>query len=492
MENFLPYIEIVLRRKWMIISIVVATTIIGAIAANIMQPYYRSSTMILVEKQQVSEAYVTPTDQTPFNQRLSTISQQIISRTNLEKIVDRFNLARKPHVSAPMRLVNSMLGRNYDEAALKEAAVQNTARNIKIDVIGDRKAGDAFSVTYTGTNPQTTMEITNALASLFIEKNLKAREQYVEGTSDFLSGELTSAKKGLEKQEKAIRSFKEKNMGSLPQQLDANLRTLDRIEHERDAVNAELRNAEDKKILLETQLGQVVPGATGGEISPLALELAKLQQQLVALRAQYKDNYPDIISTRQRIRDIKETLAASNKASKEGVQTQTEYSMEQSNPEIYNSLVTVKSQIAALKQRLAEIKSQTALYEKRVEETPANEQKLADLSRDYDISLTNYQALLSKKLNARLSENLEKRQKGERFLVLDSANLPERPFKPNKESVTAMGTMAGVGISAALIFLLEFLNPVFRKPTEVENVLDLPVLTSIPRFSTGLHASKKS
>ncbi|MDP2689179.1 MAG: GNVR domain-containing protein, partial [Deltaproteobacteria bacterium] len=412
-------------------------------------------------------------------------------RSNLEKIIDDFDLAGQTRRPAPVRTLFSLLGKSQDKGISKEAVVESTARNISINVIGDRKAGDAFSITYTGTDPRTAMEITNALASLFIEKNLKAREQYAEGTSYFLAAELDSAKKELEKQERAIRNFKERYMGSLPQQLDANLRTLDRLEHERDAVNTELRNAEDKKVLLETQLGQAVPGAPGGQITPLAQELASLQQELAGLLAQYKESYPDIVSTRQRIREIKEMLAKSSRPEGGGTDQDVEFSPEQSRPDIYNSMVTVRSQIASLKQRLADIKSQTAMYERRVEETPANEQKLADLSRDYDISLSNYQSLLEKKLNARLSENLEKRQKGERFLVLDSANLPERPFKPNKLTVTAMGTMAGTGLAAAIIFLLEFLNPVFRKPEEIEERLNLPILTSIPRFSTGQDAAKK-
>ncbi len=499
LEEFYNYIELMLRRKWIIIVPVVVFTALGAVIAIIVPSYYRSTTIILVEKQQIPETYVTPTDRTPFSQKLNTLRQQIMSRQNLEKIIEEFHLYQNANST---NLVFAFLNRLGIKAGSsepsKEALIELMSADVESKVIGDRGSGDAFSISFSGTDPFVTMQVTNKLASLFIEENLKAREQYAEGTSDFLSNELANAKKELESQERAVRSFKEKYMGSLPEQLDANLRTLDRLQVQLQAATAELKNTEDRNMLLESQLAQAgsVPSAAIGPntpaVNPLVLELRRLQGELSGLLSVYKDNYPDVILAKKRINEIKEQLAKTKPAEdKEQPKELQEPTLEERNPEIYNSLLVTKSQIKTLQERIANIRQQIKIFEKRVEEAPANEQKFADLRRDYDISLGNYQALLAKKLSAKLAENLEKRQKGERFTVLDSANLPEKPFKPKRPVIVLMGTAAGAGVGLGIVLLLEFLNPAFRKPEDFEGVLQIKVLSTIPEFSMTPSADSK-
>jgi len=145
--------------------------------------------------------------------------------------------------------------------------------------------------------------------------------------------------------------------------------------------------------------------------------------------------------------------------------------------------MAIKSQLTTLRQRDADIRRNIVDYERRVETTPSIEQEQKDLMRDYQISLENYQGLLGKKMNAALAENLEKRQKGARFRVVDPANLPDSPDYPNKPLVTGIGLLGGGAAGAGLVFLFEFLNPAFRKPEDFEGILDIPVLSSIPLFN---------
>lgn len=477
-NNMIYYFEVFYRSKWKVIIPTVACTVIAAAIAINLPSKYRSTTLILVEQQQVPEAYVTPTDKTPFAQRLNTIKQQIMSRTNLDKIINDFSLYRGSDGGMVSRILGK-LGRPQ-AAPGKEASYEQMANDIEVRVLGDRRSEDAFSISYTGANPYVTMQVTNALASLFIEQSLKTREQYAEGTSDFLSNELENAKKELEGLEKAVKEFKERNMGRLPQQIEANLRTLDRLQMELQTTAIELRNAEERKAALEAQINQTGTAGPGAPLAP-EVELDRLQNELTRLLSMYKDNYPDVVITKRRIADLKESLAKSNKAPGKAGEADGADAASR-NPQASNALAAADSQMASLKQRMSDIKKQIALYDKRVEDTPAMEQRFTNLRRDYDISLKNYQDLLAKKLSARLAENLEKRQKGERFKVLDSANLPERPIKPNKPFIVFIGFLAGLGAGCAIVYALEFVNPSFRNKQDVEEALGAPVLAVIPIF----------
>lgn len=466
--NFISFLEAAYRRKWLVAAPVVLCTAVAAIVAMLLPSHYMSTTLILVEQQQVPTSYVTPTDTTPFNQKLNTIRQQILSRPNLEKIIDEFNLYS-----------------SGSRKASKEGAIAQLVSNIEIKLVGERRAEEAFSVSFSGTDPYTTMQVTSTLASMFIEENLKRREQYAEGTTGFLSDELEQAKVELEKQEQAVRAFKERYMGGLPQQLEANLRTLDRLQLELQSVKLDLKNAEDRKAQLESQLNQTssmsaVPGAPA---NPVVAELESKQRELSELLSSYNENYPDVIIAKRRIAELRQLLASQN-AGTQGAAQSNIISAQIRNPEAYNNLLTVESQIKTQKGREAEIRKQISLLERRVDTTPANEQRFADLNRDYQISLNNYQSLLEKRLNARLAENLEKRQKGERFRIIDPANLPEKPYKPKRSTVVLAGTGIGAGIGFAIIFLLEFMNPAFKRPEDFEGVLDMDLLATVPAFDS--------
>lgn len=467
--NFLSFLEAAYKRKWYFVVPVVLCTAAAAVVAVLLPSHYKSSTMILVEQQQVPASYVTPTDTTPFNQKLNTIRQQILSRPNLEKIIENFDL----------------YSAGSGKKSAKEDALAQLVSNIEIRLVGERRAEDAFSISFSGTDPYTTMQVTSTLGSMFIEENLKRREQYAEGTTGFLSDELDQAKSELEKQEQAVRAFKERYMGGLPQQLEANLRTLDRLQLELQSVKLEMKGTEDRKALLEAQLSQAgaLPAAPGAPANPLVAELESRQRELAGLLSEYNENYPDVVITRRRIEELRQLLTSPSPGAQPS-QSNAAISAQIRNPEAYNNLLAVESQMKSLKMREADIRRQINLLERRVDDTPANEQRFADLNRDYQISLNNYQSLLEKRLNARLAENLEKRQKGERFRIIDPANLPERPYKPNRPMVVSAGAGIGAGIGFGLVFLLEFINPAFKKPEDFEGVFEMELLATVPAFNS--------
>lgn len=495
-KNIYEQLMIFYRRKWMLIIPVFIGITLASLVAYLLPSYYRSTTLILVEAQQIPEAYVKSTNMSPIEEQLNTIKQQVMSRTKLEEIIDSLNLYKEDSNKKRWNRLLKIIGIEQIGISTKEDKVEMMRKDVEVNIIDNtigrtKKGGgaDAFSISYTSTDPKIAMHVTSNLASFFIDENLKIREQYSEGTSEFLSSELEKAKQDLEEQEKKIKDFKEKNIGVLPEQLEANLRTLDRLQMELQNTQSTLKNAEDKKLFLEGQIGNI----TSLEVSEKRLledELLKLKSELSSLLTIYKETFPDVVTLKGRISEIEQQLANV----KETADEKTEVVVKEQGRNVTNlhgDLAAVKSQIATLQTREIEIRKQINNYEKRVETIPSNEQRLADLRRNYDISLENYKSLLNKKLNARLAENLEKRQKGEKFRIIDPANLPEKPFKPNRMKIVLLGTIIGLGMGIGLVYFTGFMNPAFQKSEDFAGVLTPPVLATIPMYSLK-HSEKKS
>lgn len=485
-KTLFDHLTVIYYRKWLFVLPLLFGATAGFALSLKLPKYYTSSTLIVVEEQQVPVEYVMPTDTTPFNQRLNLISQQILSRTRLEEIIKKFNLYPNGERNFISKLSEIFKGDSANGAEMDEA-IEQMRLDIKFEVMGDtgkKDTSNAFSIMFTGRDPGTTMEVTNMLGSLFIQENLRVKEESAEGTAEFLSNELDRSKTELETLEKALKDFKESHMGTLPEQMEANLRTLDRLQLELQTLNGNLTNAEDRKAVLEEQLNIIVPitGTGSSAVNPMVAELDKLKSELGILLTQYKESYPDVMIARKRINEIEDQLARDAKEAKDSKKKGEVTAIEARNPAVYADLMGVKSQIASLREREANVRKQIRDYEERVEQTPSSEQKLTDLLRDYKISFENYQALLEKKMSARLAENLEKRQQGERFRVIDPAYYPQKPDSPDKVKVTLAGTVAGGAFGTGLVFLLEFLSPAFRKPEDFDGVIPAPVLTSIPVF----------
>ena len=494
------YTEVFWRRKWWFVFPVVIGTIIAVVYSYSLPSLYRSSTLIMVEEQTVPTSYVSPTVTSTVEHRLNTISQQILSRTNLEKIIRQFGIY-KGNEPAPTGLediaervkskVKKLLASlNIYESQemtswVPEEHVNKMRETIAITVMGGRERKNAFTIAYTNRNPEIAMQVTNSLASLFIEENLKARERQAEGTSNFLASELGVAEKELQSLESLLKAFKERHQGSLPEQLDANLRTLDRMQLELQTVNESIRNAAERRVFYEQQFESTFvennPVSAPLVSAPQAseVELERLRSELTRLQAEFNDNYPDIVVLKKRISDIEgqfvaETIPQERPRIVRNVNAERRAQLE-------DQLRSLNTEISALKLRQENILLSIKEYERRIEETYSNELQLLTLIRDYGMSKSNYETLLEKRLNAKMSENLEKRQKGEQFRILDPANLPIIPYTPDRRQIILLGSLLSGAVGAGLIFLLEYLYPYFRKPEDLQATLGLPVMVTIPR-----------
>jgi polysaccharide chain length determinant protein (PEP-CTERM system associated) len=508
------YLDLVWRRKGLVLLFAILGAVIAVGYSYVIPPLYRSTTLILVEPQKIPPSYVNSTVTSSVEDRLSTISQQILSRTNLEKIIQDFALY-KPDVAGPEGLerLKAWGGERWQEVlttlGLFSAAetapwepslyVEHMREAVEISVMGGRNK-NAFSITYSGPEPQTVMQVTNALAALFIEENLKVRERQAEGTSEFLASELAAAEKELQTFEAQLKTFKEHNQGALPEQLETNLRTLDRLQLELQTLNEGMRNAEERKQFYTQQQqlanaaqgeapeeAQESPPVPGPAVSdPRQAELDGLRRELARLQAQFHDNYPDILVLKNRLSELEAQIAATPPPSMPVPSAQrprlrqSPASTATRGAQFHEQIHSLNTELRTLRERQQRVLAQLAEYERRIEKTHENELKLFTLTRDYGISKNNYEALLSKKLSAKMSENLEKKQKGEQFKIIDPADFPKFPYKPERPRIILIGTVVGLGLGFALAFVLENVRAAFRKPEEVQGSVGYPVLVSIP------------
>ena len=480
----IDYWHMILRRKWLVLAIFVACLGGGGILCVVWPESYRSSTLILVESQKIPEDYVKALIGSSIEERLNSIQQEVMSRTLLTQVIQEFSL--------------------YSDAIRRdgiETVIERLRKDIRVTTSLARSARggvDAFTISFAHQNPQVAMKVTAKLASEFIEENLRSREQLVEGASEFIEQELAKAKERLEDQERSITLFKTKHMGELPEQMQANLSALDRLSLQHGTTLDAIQRAADRLSLIEKTfkeyeaLGPTTVGTVqgpGGAVvldSPL-LRLKELEKTLTTLAAEYKDNYPDIIVLKQEIQALKVqigiTARENNEFDKATTSTKMARPIDTYLRELGRQREEAKLEIASLKERLLRTKDQMKEYEARVEVAPAREQELMLLNRDYGNLKENYRSLLDKKLNARLSENLEKRQKGEQFRILDPANLPQHPETPDRLKIMLLALALGCGLGVGGVVALESFQPVFRQSDEVESVLQLRVLASIPNFS---------
>jgi len=494
--NIENYMRIGLRRKWYIIIPFTLSVIISFGVYKYLPKEYRASTVILVRAQKVPESYVRATLTEPVTDRLNTISQEILSRTRLEKVIKEFNLYPEMVDKLHMEDIVNMM-------------------KTKIDVKVQRQS--AFQISFEGRDPQTVMTVTNKLASMFIEENLKSRESRVEGTAQFISRELRTVESTLRKKEDMVRRYKENNMGHLPQQLEANLRTLDRLQEQFRTTSDDLRATEDRVVFLQSQIEQAtdqlperrrslttlsarrgLAQREPGLEDPSAAQLNALKRDLANAESKYTGSHPDVTDLKRkiaalvlkmkkqeeererRLRELRERQGEIVENSNSVAPLPLADSASEGLIARYNEQIRdAQSQIMRLKGEIVSLREQIEIYQKRIEDTPKKEQEMVNLSRDYDLLRGQFQSLMDKKYQAQMAENLERKQQGEQFMVLDPARLPENPFKPNRNGLLVIGALLGFGIGLGLTWFRESMDRSFHEVSDVETYLKLPVVATL-------------
>src|SRR5271165_477463 len=451
-------------------------------------PRYQSNTLILVEQPTMPKDYVTPNVNDDLQDRLQSITQQILSRTRLLHIIDQFNLyASLQSQRSPDQKVDSM------------------RKDIDIELVRDaRNQITAFNVSYSARDPRMAQQVTSELTNFFINENLEVRQQQSEDTTKFLESQLETARQTLADQEGKIREFKGQHVGEMPGQLASNLQILSglqsQLQSEQDALNA----ARQQHVYLQTLADQYrslqgpAKSADGTAIGLPAIdeELEKLKAQLTDLSSRYTDRHPDVRKLKEQIaktEKMRAQLLASLKDKDKGPSTNDSADPAAGgDPARASMLAQIQSQLRSneveitnREHSMAGLTAKVEDYQARLNQEPIREQQLSDLTRGYEQSKANYDDLLKKKNESAMATSMEQMQQGERFTMLDPPSLPLKPDFPNRLKMCGAGVCVGLGLAVLVVLGLELLDDRLRSDKQITDLLPLPIITEIPEILTA-------
>jgi polysaccharide biosynthesis transport protein len=484
------YGKLFLRRKWMIIFSVLSVLFAASVYCVVIPELYKSSITILIIPQTVPEDYVRSTISVKVDQQLATIKQQVLSRTTLTKAMDELRLFEKERKKLSSEELFAMM-----------------RKRIEIDVVRGpgRDSSEAFSLSFLHEKPKEAMHAAARLATLFIDENLKTREQQAVGTSEFLESQLKGTKDRLEGMEQRIKEYKIQYMGELPQQMEANLRMLTGLQDRLRTNETGTRTVEERKVFLEAQvslIGNSLSAASGGngksvpELSrnpaqSLQIQLALKRAKLAELNERYTEKVPEVVRTKQDVADLEKRIAE-NWRSTDNPSTREPNADTHIAPEslpgsddirrMKAQLKATVAEIASLKKEREEIRKSIASVERKIEQSPRREQEMISMIRDYENQKKSYDDLLKKKLEADVSQNLEKRQKGTQFQILDPANLPEEPFQPNRKKVMGVSLLLALALGFGGTIAWEAMDLRLRDVRDFRHLYKVPILGYIPVF----------
>ncbi|HTR37124.1 MAG TPA: Wzz/FepE/Etk N-terminal domain-containing protein [Bryobacteraceae bacterium] len=501
------YLALILHRKWLVLTTFVLVAAATAVVAYMLPDIYRSETVILVDPQRVPDSYVKATVTGDVRNRLTTLSQQILSATRLERIIDTMNLYPKER-----------------KTKAREDVITKMRSDIAVNMVGDGGGSQdlaAFRITYRGRDPRLVAQVANALASLFIEENLKAREEQATGTEEFLNSQLEEMRKTLETDEAKLKNFKLQHIGEMPEQQTADLQILGQMQSQMQLESDALSRAEQQRTYIESMMatstaGPVIdmddtePAVSKAEKKAPKTPLELHKEQLAKLLTTFTEKYPPVQRLKRQI-EVEELLqgvppppapvtahgasaASSTPASpaspaNPAADPETHAAKPARPPRYVNpvleaQLKQIDDEVAkhrVERQRLSKVVGE---YQKKLEEIPVREQQITDLVRDYEISKGRYSQLLEKKLSADTATQLEIRQKGERFSILDPAQPAQRPDQPKRAVIDGVGAVGGLALGLLLALTTEFLGMSITSAEQITELVNVPVLEVIPLINT--------
>jgi protein tyrosine kinase modulator len=460
----------VLRKYWWILPVCAfGCGGIAAVVAMQLPKEYTSQTLVLVAKPAVPEEYVKPVVTEDLSERLASMKEQILSRTRLEPVIQKFSLYANDRAKLHM---DDLIDR------LRKAVVISPLEAMP----GTQGSLPGFSVNVSFNNPQLAQQICTEITSMFMEQNARSLEQQATRTTSFIGQQLEDAKAKLDEQDAKLAQFKRQYIGLLPEEMQGNLTRLSALNAELDANTQALSRAQQDKSMNETLLSQQEASwkTSQAEQNPESLEdqLRNRQEQLTVLQSRYTGDHPDVVKLKNEIAELKRKIeetpaAADSPARRKATEpAQIQQLRARIQQEELNS--------ADLQKRQTKIQDAIRLMESHIEASPMVELQLKELTRNYQSALDFYNELLKKRDNSEMASDLVHQQQGEQFRVLDSPSLPTSPSFPKMQNFAGGGFGAGAAIALAILYMLMAVDKTLHTEREVEAYLKLPVLTSVP------------
>lgn len=444
-------------KKWYWVTIPLLFFSFTGLWFYIMLPrMYEASTLILVQSQEIPSSYVQPSVGTAIEEQVMTLSQEVLSRSNLESIIKEMNLyAEQRRNGASMDLLVAGMRQKIE---------------VKTTTGGHHDQTVSFTITYRGTDPKKVADITNKLASFFIDSNLKQRARQATETTVFLEKQLADLKVLLQQQEGKVQAYRNQFMGELPEQMTSNVSTMNSLQMRLETVQTQLSAAMNRRIALQSQLSELESNQPGATISGNAQQIMQLRGQYEEAKARYTPEHPTVKSLERQIRELE---GRGGRKDSIGMSPQV--------IELKSQLKSANLEAQSLKGELARIQNKIDVYQGRVETTPKREQELATITRDYTITQENYQKLLDRYYEAKRAESMEMRQQGEQFRIVDHAQVPEIPVSPNGPMILLIFLGLGVVAGAGLIFLTEVMDSTVKGIKQLESWSDgIPCISAVP------------
>jgi polysaccharide chain length determinant protein (PEP-CTERM system associated) len=463
-----------LRRYWWILPL--STFFLGGIglgATFVLPKRYTSQTMVLVAQPAVGPDYVKPVVTEDLNHRLASMKEQILSRTRLQPIIEKFGLYA------------GVRGQVHIEDLVERLRTAVEIKPLEPTPGTQSRQLPGFYVDVTFDNPQIAQQICTEITSMFLEQNARERKQQANETTSFLSKQLEEAKKNLDDQDAKLAQFKRQYLGSLPEEEQSNLNILTGMNAQLEANTQALSRAHQDKAFNESLVGQQEANwkasQTGQNPETAEQQMGALQDQLTSLQARYTSEHPDVIKLKSQIEELKKRMAgaAKNNASASG-STQASAAEPPQIQQLRAKLRQDDMNIADLTKRQSQIQDEIRQLQSRVQASPMVEQQLKELTRNYQTAQDFYNDLLKKRQNAGVAGDLESQQESEQFRVLDPPNLPDRPSFPKKAYFAGGGLGGGLALGLAILCLIAMGDKSMHTERDVELALKLPVLALVP------------
>lgn len=468
--------RVIRKRWWIVLACAVSCGALSLLVATQLPKKYTSQTLVLVAKPTVPTEYVKPVVTEDLNQRLASMKQQILSRTRLEPVLQKFDIYHEDRNKVHVEDLLERLRKAIEISPLEPMAGTQ-----------DRSLA-GFNVSVTFNNPQTAQQICNEITSMFMEQNARALEQQAVRTTSFLSQQLDEAKSKLDEQDAKLAQFKRQYMGSLPEEEQTNLSLLGALNSQLEANTQALSRAQQDKAfnesLLSQQEGNWKASRSGQNPETAEEQLRLLQEQLTTLESRYTPEHPDVIKAKNQVNDLKKRMAETTNIDAPSVGSKTVSEPPQIQ-QLRAKLRQSEINIADLTKRQTQIQEQSRVLEGRVQAVPGVEQKLKELTRNYQSALDFYNELLKKRENSAMATDLAHQQEGEQFRVLDPPSLPMKPSSPNILVFAGGGLGGGVALGLAILYVLMAMDHTIHTERDVEMFLKLPVLTSLPMLEAS-------